>query len=77
MFLLTDKHDNPCRVGSRLFQLLQWRHNERDGVLTYRRLHFTQLLVQAQLKENIKAPRHLALRKEFTGDRWIPCTKGQ
>ena len=33
--------------------------------------------IQAQIKENIKAPRHLPLWVEFTGDRWIPCTKGQ
>ena len=34
-------------------------------------------IVQAQVKENIKAPRHWPLRGEFTDDRWIPCTKGQ
>ena len=28
-------------------------------------------------KENIKAPRHWSLWGEFTGDRWIPRTKGQ
>ena len=36
--------------------------------------------VQAQIKENIKAPRHWPLWWEFTGftgDRWIPRTKGQ
>ena len=38
---------------------------------------FTQPFIQAQIKENIKAPRHLPLCKEFTGDRWIPRTKGQ
>ena len=27
--------------------------------------------------ENIKAPRHWPLWGEFTGDRWIPHTKGQ
>ena len=27
--------------------------------------------------ENIKAPRHWSLWGEFTGDRWIPRTKGQ
>ena len=30
-----------------------------------------------QIKENIKAPRHWPLCWEFTGDRWIPRTKGQ
>ena len=38
---------------------------------------FTQLLVQAQIKENIKALRHWPLCGEFTGDRWIVRTKGQ
>ena len=37
----------------------------------------TQPLVQAKIKENIKAPRHWPLWWEFTGDRWIPRTKGQ
>ena len=32
---------------------------------------------QAQIKENIKAPRHWPLCGEFTGDRWIPRTNGQ
>ena len=38
---------------------------------------FTQPLFQAQIKENIKAPRHWPLCGEFTGDQWIPRTKGQ
>ena len=38
---------------------------------------FTQPFIQAQIKENIKAPRHWPLWGEFTGDRWIPHTKGQ
>ena len=38
---------------------------------------FTQPFIQAQIKENIKAPSHWPLRGEFTGDRWIPHTKGQ
>ena len=29
------------------------------------------------VKDNIKAPRHCPLCGEFTGDRWIPRTKGQ
>ena len=37
----------------------------------------TQLFVQAEIKENIKAPRHWPLWEEFTSDRWIPRTKGQ
>ena len=38
---------------------------------------FTQPLAQAQIKENIKAPRHWLLWGGFIGDRWIPRTKGQ
>ena len=33
-------------------------------------------LYSAQIKEEIKAPRHWPLWGEFTGDRWIPRTKG-
>ena len=33
--------------------------------------------MQAQMKEDIKAPRHWPLCGELTGDRWILCTKGQ
>ena len=47
---------------------LQWRHNGHDC---------TQPVIQAQIKENIKAPRYWPLWWEFTGDRWIPRTKGQ
>ena len=39
---------------------------------------FTQPFIQTQIiKKNIKAPRDLYLWGEFTGDRWIPRTKGQ
>ena len=52
-------------------------NNERDGVSNHKPHDclFTQLFIQA--KENIKAPRHWPLWGEFTGDRWIPLTKGQ
>ena len=33
--------------------------------------------IQAEIKENNKAPRHWLLYGEFTGDRWIPRTIGQ
>ena len=36
---------------------------------------FTQALNQAQIKENIKAPRHWPLWGEFNGDRWIPAQR--
>ena len=38
---------------------------------------FTQPSIRAQIKVNIKAPRHWPLCGEFTGDRWIPRTNGQ
>ena len=38
---------------------------------------FTQPFVQAQIKENIKAPRRWSLCGEFTGHRWIPRPNGQ
>ena len=37
---------------------------------------FAQPFIQAQIKENVKAPRHWPLWVEFTGDRWISITKG-
>ena len=59
---------------------LQWRHNERDGVLYFKspasRL-FVQSFVQVHIKENIKAPRHWLWWGESPGGRWIPLTKGQ
>ena len=51
----------------------QWRHDEITSVS----IVFAQSFVQAQIKENIKALRHWPLWGEFTGDRWIPRTKGQ
>ena len=38
---------------------------------------FTQPFFHSHIKESIKALRHWPLWGEFTGDRWIPCTKGQ
>ena len=38
---------------------------------------YTQPFVRAQIKENIKAPRHWPLWGEVTGGQWIPRTKGQ
>ena len=37
----------------------------------------SQAFIQAQIKENIKAPRHWPLCGEFTGGRWIPRTNDQ
>ena len=38
---------------------------------------FAQPFDQAQIKENIKAPRYWTLWGKSTGDRWFPLTKGQ
>ena len=39
-------------------------------------LTIVKRLFKTQIKENVKAPRHWPLCVEFTGDRWIPRTKG-
>ena len=51
-------------------QWARWRLKSPASLL------FTQLLVQARIKDNIKAPRHWPLRGECTGDQWVPLTKG-
>ena len=57
---------------------LLWRHNGgRMRIKSPASRLFTQLFIQTQIKENIKAPRHWPLCGEFTGDRWIPRTNGQ
>ena len=61
-----------------IFQSLQWHHNGPDCVSNHQPHHcLLNRLFEAQIKENIKAPRHWPLRGEFTGDRWIPRTNGQ
>ena len=37
----------------------------------------SQSFIQAQIKENTKAPRHWSLWGELTGDWWISRTKGK
>ena len=58
--------------------LLQWRHNEGNGVSNHQP-HNCVLnhLFKAQIKENFKARRYWPLWGEFTSDWWIPHTKGQ
>ena len=57
---------------------LQWRHNECDDISNHQPYHcLLNRLFKAQIKENIKAPRHWPLWGEFTGDRWIPLSRGQ
>ena len=62
----------------------EWKHDHySDIIMPVRHLKspashlFTQLFIQAHIKENIKALPHLPLWEEFTGDQWIPHTKGQ
>ena len=56
---------------------LRWRHNELDGVSDHQPHDCLLNRLFRQIKENIKAPRYWPLCGEFTGDRWIPRTKGQ
>ena len=58
-------------------QSLQWRHNERDGVSNHQPHWLLKRLFRRRSKKTSKAPRHWPLWGEFTGDRWIPRTKGQ
>ena len=59
-----------------------WWHYS-DVIMGARASQITSLTIvyltiySAQIKENIKAPRHWPLCGEFTGDRWIPRTNGQ
>ena len=46
-----------------------WRHRSPASIL------FTHQFVQAQIKENIKAPRHWPLWEEFTGAGEFPAQK--
>ena len=50
---------------------LQWRHSGRDSVSNQQPhdcFFFIQSFIQAQIKENTKAPRHWPLYGEFTKD---------
>ena len=51
----------------------QWAR-KRLKSLAYRL--FAQPFVQAQIKENIRTPRHWPLWGESTDDRWILLTEG-
>ena len=53
---------------------LLWRHYGHNGgrIKSPTSRLFTQSFIQAQIKENIKAPRHWPLCGEFIGDQWIP-----
>ena len=80
LLLLESSHTpyiNHCIVIKTALSL-QWRYNERDGVSNHRRLGCSlNRLFRGVSKRKNKAPRHWPLWGEFTGDRWIPRTKGQ
>ena len=56
---------------------LLWRHNGRGNVSNHQPPRLLTQTFRAQITENIKVTRHWPLCGEFTGDRWIPRTKGQ
>ena len=63
-----------CRSLLILLQALYYN----DVIMSAMASQITSItIVQAQNKENTKAPRHWPLCGEFTGDRWIPRTNGQ
>ena len=45
---------------------LQWRHNGHNSLKSPASILFAQPFIQTQIKENIKAPRHWPLCREFT-----------
>ena len=65
---------NTTAVQSHITVMSQWARCRLKSLAS---LLLTRLFVQAQIKENTEYPRHWPLWGEFTGDRWIPHTKGQ
>ena len=69
----------PCsksNIAKRSVRPLQWRHNERDGVLIHQPCDcLLNRLIKVQIKENIKAPRHWPLCGEVTGDGEFPAQR--
>ena len=59
----------------RTFCTLQWRHNECNGISNHGRPSFAQLLIQAQIKENIKALCHWPLCGETPVTNEFPAQK--
>ena len=69
---LASRYSRPCTVCITMtLWWARWRLKSPASRL------FTQPFIQTQIKENIKAPHHWPLFREFTGDQWIPRTKGQ
>ena len=68
--------------GNWLVQIISSHYNDVIMVTMASQITSLTMIVHstvysAQIKENIKAPRHWPLCGEFTGDRWIPRTKDQ
>ena len=69
------EHDDV--MAYKYYLSLQWRHNERDGVSNHQPRDCLLNRLFWHRWKNVKTPRHWPLWGEFTGDRWIPRTKGQ
>ena len=54
---------------------LHWRHNDHDGVSNHQPHGCLQSFIRAQIKENIKAPRHWPLCGEITGTDEFPAQR--
>ena len=91
MAFLPWRHPSMCEARMpRTYDLpaapLSWSSSQQhygDVIMTTIASQITSLtivyptFIRAQIKVNIKAPRHWPLCGEVTGDRWIPCTKGR
>ena len=65
---------NHYLIGYWLTMTLQWRHNGRNSVSNHQLYDcLLNRFIQAQIKENIKAPRHWTLCGEFTGTGEFPA----
>ena len=79
-FWLTDQltHAYCCGKDSSVKSILQWRHNERNGVSNHRR---PDCLLNRLFRRRSKKTSKLSVTGlcwgEFPGDRWIQRTKGQ
>ena len=68
-----------CEIGSSLSfirKTLQWHYNERHGISNHQPLDcLLNASFRCRFKENIKAPHHWPLCREFTGDLWFPAQR--
>ena len=55
---------------------LQWRHNEHDCVSNHQRLYCLLYFCLGTNQRKHQCSTSLAFVREFTGNRWIPRTKG-